>query len=186
MTQLCQKGLGMNLQKFYMGEAFDAYDYFGAHPSDGGFTFRTYAPNACKISIVGDFSKWKEIPMEQLHQSGVWTGFSSDAKEGHMYKYVIYGQNGRVEHCDPYGFGMELRPGACSIIHDLKTYHFADESWMNTRTRSYDKPMNIYELHFGSWKMKDDNWYTYNEIADDLIAYLKKYGYNYVEFMPLS
>ena len=176
----------MNLQKFYMGESFDAYDYFGAHPSDGGFIFRTYAPNAYKISIVGDFSKWKELPMEQLHQSGVWTVFAPNAKAGQMYKYVIYGQNGRVEHCDPYGFGMELRPGACSVIHDLSTYHFSDKDWMNTRTRAYDKPMNIYELHLGSWKKKNDEWYTYNEIADELIAYLKEYGYNYVEFMPLS
>ena len=176
----------MNLQKFYMGESFDAYDYFGAHPSDGGVIFRTYAPNAHKISIVGEFSSWQELPMEQLHQSGVWTGFAPNARTGQMYKFVIYGHNGRVEHCDPYGFGMELRPGACSIIHDLSKYQFSDEKWMNSRSRAYDKPMNIYELHFGSWKMKDDKWYTYDEIADELIAYLKEYGYNYVEFMPLS
>ena len=176
----------MNLHKFYMGEVFDAYDYFGAHPSDDGFVFRTYAPNAHKISIVGDFSTWQEIPMEQLHQSGVWTVFVSNASVGQMYKYVIYGQNGRVEHCDPYGFGMELRPGACSIIHDLSQYHFSDENWMNARTRAYDKPLNIYELHLGSWKMKNSEWYTYDEIADELIAYLQEYGYNYVEFMPLS
>ena len=152
-----RKGLFMNLQKFYMGEAFDAYEYFGAHLEDGGVAFRTYAPNAHQITITGQFNNWQEQPMEQLHQSGVWVGFSKEAHPGHMYKYVIYGQNGRVEHCDPYGFGMELRPGACSIIRDLSEYTFTDEKW-----------------------------YSYNEIADELIAYLKEYGYNYVEFMPLS
>ena len=176
----------MNLQKFYMGEAFDAYEYFGAHLEDGGVVFRTYAPNAHRITIVGQFNGWQEQPMEQLHQSGVWVGFSKDAHPGQMYKYVIYGQNGRVEHCDPYGFGMELRPGACSIIRDLSEYTFTDEKWMKKRTHAYDKPLNIYELHLGSWKMKGDKWYSYNEIADELIAYLKEYGYNYVEFMPLS
>ncbi len=176
----------MNLQKFYMGEAFDAYDYFGAHLENGGVVFRTYAPNAQRITITGQFNCWQEQPMEQLHQSGVWIGFSKDAHPGQMYKYVVYGQNGRVEHCDPYGFGMELRPGACSIIRDLSEYTFTDKKWMKKRTRAYDKPLNIYELHLGSWKMNGDNWYSYNEIADELIAYLKEYGYNYVEFMPLS
>lgn len=176
----------MNLQKFYMGESFDAYEYFGAHLQDGGVVFRTYAPNAHKISVIGEFNRWQEQPLEQLYQSGVWTAFSPDAKEGQMYRYVIYGQNGRVEHCDPYGFAMELRPGACSIIRDLKAYTFSDKTWMQKRTKCFDKPLNIYELHFGSWKMNGKNWYHYNEIADDLIAYLKEYGYNFVEFMPLS
>jgi len=176
----------MNLQKFYMGEAFDTYEYFGAHLEDEGIVFRTYAPNAQRIAVVGEFNDWQEQPMEQLHQSGVWIGFSKYAHPGQMYKYVIYGQNGRIEHCDPYGFGMELRPGACSVIRDLSEYTFTDEKWMKKRTRGYNKPLNIYELHLGSWKMKGDKWYTYNEIAEDLIAYLKENGYNYVEFMPLS
>lgn len=169
-----------------MGEIFDAYKYFGAHLIDDGVIFHTYAPNASKISIIGEFSSWQEIPMDKLHQSGIWTGFAPNARAGQMYRYVIYGQNGRVEHCDPYGFGMELRPGACSIIHDLSQNTFTDDDWMNTRTRGYDKPLNIYELHLGSWKKNGDEWYTYSEIADELISYLKEHGYNYVEFMPLS
>lgn len=185
-TQVYRKGVLMNLQKFYMGEAFDAYEYFGAHPDNGGVVFRTYAPNAQKIAVVGEFNGWREEPLEQLHQSGVWTGFSKDAKLGQMYKLVVYGQNGRVEHCDPYSFGMELRPGACSIIRDLTEYKFTDEIWMQNRTRCYDKPLNIYELHLGSWKMKGKDWYRYDEIADDLIAYLKTHHYTHVEFMPLS
>ncbi len=180
------EGFYMNLHKFYTGEAFDAYEYFGAHPENGGFVFRTYAPNAHHVSIVGEFNSWKEQPMQQLHQSGVWVAFETGAEIGQMYKYVIYGQNGRVEHCDPYGFGMELRPGACSVIRDLSEYSFTDGEWMKTRSRCFDAPLNIYEMHLGSWKMKGDKLYTYNEIADELIDYLKEYGYNYVEFMPLS
>lgn len=176
----------MNLQKFYMGESFDAYEYFGAHPEDGGVVFRTYAPNAHRIAVVGDFSGWQELPMEQLHQSGVWVGFSKTAKPGQMYKYVIYGQNGRVEHCDPYGFGMELRPGACSIIRDLTEYKFTDEKWMKKRTRCYDKPLNIYELHLGSWKKDGWKWRSYTDVADDLITYLQEHHYTHVEFMPLA
>lgn len=176
----------MILNKFYMGESFDAYEYFGAHLEVEGAVFRTYAPNAYKISIIGEFNNWQEQPMEQLDRSGVWTGFSRDAKPGQMYKYVIYGQNGRQEHCDPYGFGMELRPGACSIIRELGEYRFSDEVWMTERTRCFDKPLNIYELHLGSWKMKDRDWHRYDEIADELIAYLKKHFYTHVEFLPLS
>lgn len=81
---------------------------------------------------------------------------------------------------------MLLRPGACSIIRNLTGYKFTDETWMQKRTRCFGKPLNIYELHLGSWKMKAGKWYTYNEIAGVLIAYLKEHGYNYVEFMPLS
>ena len=176
----------MDLQKFYTGEIFDAYEYFGAHLENGGVIFRTYAPNANKISIIGEFNSWQEQPMQQFHKSGIWIGFSQNARPGQMYKYCIYGKNGRVEHCDPYGFGMEMRPGSCSVIRDLSEYKFSDEKWMKRRTRCFDKPLNIYELHLGSWKKKGWQWYFYDEIADELISYLKKNGYNYVEFMPLA
>lgn len=176
----------MDLQKFYMGEVFDAYEYFGAHVSEGGVTFRTYAPSAQGVTVIGEFNGWTEQPLYQQNRSGIWEADIQDAKPGQMYKYVIYGANGRQEHCDPYGFGMEKRPGSASIIRDLTEYQFGDEDWMRTRTRAVDSAMNIYEMHFGSWKMKDGAWPTYTSIADELIAYLKEYGYNYVEFMPLS
>ena len=176
----------MDLQQFYMGTAFDAYDYFGAHLENGGVTFRTYAPNARKISVVGAFNGWEEQPLEQIHQSGVWTAFAPVAQAGQMYKYCIYGNNGRQEHCDPYGFGMELRPGACSIIRDLKGHRFHDKTWMKQRTRCFDQPLNIYEMHLGSWKKNGGDWYTYDELAAPLIAYLTEHHYNYVEFLPLS
>ena len=176
----------MNLKKFYAGNVFDAYEYLGAHMENNGVVFRTYAPNAERVSLFGDFTGWQEVPMEQRRKSGIWEVFIEYAYPGQRYKYVIYGKKGRVEHCDPYGFGMEMRPGNCSIIRDLREYQFSDASWMRKRTRCYDKPLNIYEMHMGSWMRQDGRWYSYSEIADKLIQYLKEYGYNYVEFMPLS
>ncbi len=176
----------MDLQKFYMGEAFDAYEFFGAHRENDGFVFRTFAPNAQRITIIGEFNNWQEEPLEQYYQSGVWSCFSGNAAYGQMYKYCVYSAGGRQEHCDPYGFGMELRPGACSIIRDLSEYRFTDDDWMAKRTRAYDEPLNIYEMHLGSWKKSGSEFPRYDEIAEELIAYLKENGYNCVEFMPLS
>ncbi len=176
----------MNLQEFYTGQAFDAYTYFGAHPEKQGYVFRTYAPRAERVTVTGAFTDWKELPMEQLYQSGIWTVTCQNARTGQLYKYAIYSANGKQEHCDPYGFGMELRPGACSVLRDLREFSFSDEEWMKTRSRGCDRPMNIYELHLGSWKKKNDDWYGYDEIAAPLIAYLLEHHYNYVEFMPLS
>ncbi len=202
----------MNLQDFYTGKAFDVYEYFGAHREKEGFIFRTYAPRAEQITVVGDFTDWKEEPMTQQYLSGIWSLHSDRAEPGQLYKYCIYGANGRREHCDPYGFGMELRPGACSVIRDLTEYRFRDKRWMNRRSRRYGEPLNIYELHLGSWKkpaacaarpedtgaaaeaapentgaaIASSEFCTYTGIAEELIAYLKEHHYNYVEFMPLS
>ncbi len=193
----------MDLQEFYTGKAFDAYEYFGAHPEEGGYVFRTYAPLAGGVTVVGDFTDWKEVPMTQQYQSGIWSMQSDYARPGHLYKYCIYGANGRQEHCDPYGFGMELRPGACSIVRNLAEYRFTDEKWMTGRSRRYHEPLNIYELHLGSWKKPaahqdrpsenaekeeepEPTFCTYNGIAGDLISYLQEHHYNYVEFLPIS
>jgi len=98
----------MDMKQFYKGQAFDAYQYFGAHREYDQTVFRLYAPNAHGVCVVGEFTSWQEQPLHQLYQSGVWEGWSPWAAPGQMYKYVVYGRNGRVEHCDPYGFGMEL------------------------------------------------------------------------------
>lgn len=185
MTQVCQKGDSMELHDFYTGQVFDAYTYFGAHVEKNGVTFRTYAPSAQQVTIVGEFNSWQEQPLPQTYH-GVFEVYLPHARPGQMYKYCIYGPKGRAEHCDPYGFGMELRPGACSIVRDLGEYTFHDEVWMNHRTRRLDGPLNIYELHFGSWKKDGEDWYTYSALADDLIYYLHQNHYNYVEFLPLS
>ncbi len=185
-----KKNLGeviMQIQDFYEGKTFDAYTYFGAHLQGEGVLFRTYAPQAEKVCIIGEFNHWKEEALEQEGKSGIWSIYSLSACENQMYKYVIYGKNGRVEHCDPYGFGMELRPNFASIVRNIHSYSFHDLDWMQNRTRNFDQPLQIYELHMGSWKLKEDgSWFQYDEIADDLIAYCKKFHYTHVEFMPLN
>lgn len=180
----------MELKDFYDGKIFDAYEYFGAHKEDSTFTFRTYAPNAKKITIIGEFNGWKEQIMYQKDRSGIFSISGISADYGMMYKYCVYGNDGsRREHCDPYGFFMELRPGDCSIIVDLKSHIFHDDKWMKSRGNNYDKPFNIYELHLGSWRKKSekqDGWYSYSEIGDLLIDYVKENGYTHIEVMPLS
>lgn len=180
----------MNLQQFYDGTAFDAYTFFGAHVGKEGVMFRTYAPAAQAVAVAGEFSGWYPQPMQQQGQSGVYSLLVPRAKTGMMYKYVITTAEGaQVYHADPYGFGMQLRPESASIITDLKEYTFTDAKWMQQRTKGFDKPVNIYEVHLGSWRTNPANpngWYCYHEIADELIAYVKEWGYTHIEFMPLS
>lgn len=181
----------MNIQDFYIGKSFDAYEFFGAHKIGDKILFRVYAPNAAKVSLVGEFNDWQEEAMEQQHQSGIYSITSEKARVGMMYKYCIHTRDGQVVyHCDPYGFAMELRPNTASYIVDLDEYKFNDDEWMNNRDKCYNKPLNIYEIHMGSWmtrKDKDINngWYRYNKIADTLINYVKENGFTHIEIMPL-
>ena len=129
--------------------------------------------------------------MQKVHDGNFWECYVENAGKGMMYKYKIYGADGSsIDHCDPYGFYSELRPNNASIIYDTTDYHFTDGGWMKKRSVQKDAPLNIYEIHFGSWRKKDDEdptgWYTYREMADLLIPYLNENGYNYVELMPLS
>lgn len=177
----------MDMHEFYMGNVFDAYEFFGAHPNPYGTVFRTFAPSAERITIIGEWNDWQEENM--IKDGHVWSYFSAKAKKGQMYKYVIYSSLGRVEHCDPYGFAMELRPNFASIITDLDEYKFTDSEWLEKRSKNYNEPLNIYEVHIGSWHTDPDNengWYSYSDIADKLIKYVKKHHYTHIEFMPLS
>ncbi len=178
----------MNLHDFYTGKIFDAYEFFGAHKIKDSIVFRTFAPSASKIAVIGEFNNWKE---ELMNQDGdIFELVSKTAVVGDMYKYVIYSQDGnRCEHCDPYGFGMELRPNFASIIRDLDEYKFTDKKWLDKRDKNFNKPMSIYEVHLGSWKTNpnDENgWFTYDVIADKLIAYAKENHFTHLEFLPLS
>lgn len=180
----------MDFYGFYTGKIFDAYKYLGAHTEKDGVVFRTFAPSASKISVIGEFNDWEEVPMEKVHDGNFWEFSTKKARPGMMYKYRIYDQSGQfIDHCDPYGYGMELRPNTASIIRDMSTYRFRDSSWMKKRTDRLRGPLNIYEIHFGSFKKPSDEpdaWYDYEEMADILIPYLKENGYNYLEIMPLN
>ncbi len=180
----------MDFYGFYTGKIFDAYQFLGAHIEAGGVAFRTFAPGASRIALIGEFTDWQELEMHRIYDGNFWECYVPNAAPGEMYKYRIYRQDQScVDHCDPYGFGMELRPNSASYIRSLSDYSFQDSLWMQKRSDCKDKPLNIYEIHFGSFKKPSeeaDDWYTYTEMADILIPYLKEYGYNYVEIMPLS
>lgn len=180
----------MDRKEFLAGKAMDAYEFFGAHPTGKGTVFRVYAPGAAGVTVMGDWTGWKEISMDR-EEGGVFTKWEEFAYPGHIYKYVVYGRDGsRVEKSDPYGFGQELRPGSGSVITELHSYIFDDWDWMNNRSTGYDRPVNIYEVHAGSWKRhsdEDENGFlNYLELAEQLIPYVKEAGYTHVEFMPLS
>ncbi len=176
-----------DLQAFYDGLSFDAWKYFGAHPSKAGTTFRVYAPNAVKVAVIGEFSDWEPISMKQKNENGIWFCRIKDAKEGQMYKYRIYFPDGNFcDHTDPYAFSTELRPGSASIIVNLK-FPFTDKNWLKKRTLNYNDPMNVYEMHIGSWRRKEDgSFYNYEELAEILPEYLKEHHFTHVEFMPLT
>lgn len=177
------------MNDFFTGKVFNAYDFFGAHKENGNIIFRTYAPNASKVCIFGSFNNWTEENMTG-NSYGVYAFESENADFSDMYKYVIYTNSGeRIEHCDPYGFGMELRPQWASYIVDLNEYKFSDKKWMESRNKNYNSPMNIYEVHLGSWlnnPQNENGWYNYSEIADRLIEYVKNHNYTHIEFLPLS
>jgi 1,4-alpha-glucan branching enzyme len=181
---------GMDIYGFYTGKIFDAYDFLGCHLDGNRGYFRTYAPNASRVTVIGEFTGWKDYEMNRIHDGKFWELITDGVEDGMMYKYRIYGRDGSVtEHCDPYGFGMELRPDSASIARDMNRYVFHDTKWMRDRSDCRRGPLNIYEIHAGSWKTNPENengWYKYNELADILIPYLKENGYNYVEMMPIA
>ena len=178
----------MEFHAFYTGASFDAHEYLGGHLTEEGAVFRTFAPSAEKISLIGEFSGWEELPMERAHDGNFWECSVPGARAGMMYKYRVYTRGGRcLDHCDPYGFYMELRPNSASILWDQSAYSFQDRGWRSRPKNWREGPLNVYEVHLGSWRRKPDGgWYTYRELAGPLISYVKELGYNALEFLPLA
>ncbi len=181
----------MDFSGFYAGREFTAYQFLGAHYGPDGTVFRTFAPSALKIMVIGEFNDWQETDcMEKIYDGNFWECRIRNAGLGMLYKYRIYSKDGKfIDHRDPFGFYGEKRPATASIIFDLNRYTFGDIQWMDRRKSTFNKPLNIYELHCGSWKKKSegqDGWYSYRELAGLLPPYLKDAGYNYVELLPLN
>lgn len=182
----------MDYYNFYTGKEFEAYEYLGAHTYYGGTTFRTFAPAAARVSLIGDFSNWEEIPMNKVYDGNFYEVSVPGTMTGNLYKYRVYKRNGSyIDHADPYGFYAELRPATASIVYDIDTsYYFNDQKWINKRHQLLNGPINIYEMHMGSWKKPVDDdpesWYTYDEMADLIIPYLKENNFNFIELMPLN
>jgi len=177
----------MDLHAFYVGEEFHAWNWLGAHVTPEGAVFRVYAPNAGHVGLIGDFNSWAESGMTRIADGNFYECTVPNAREGMRYKFRIHGRDGRcLDRADPYGFASQPRPETASVLCQLGKYEFQDEDWMCQRTAGEDKPVNIYELHLGSWRdAPDGERHTYRSIAQPLIRWLLDMGYNYVELMPL-
>lgn len=178
----------MNLQDFFEGKSFDAYRYFGAHFQIDHWIFRVYAPRALDVSLIGDFNHWHPQPMTKVHDGGIYELTVYHAHENDLYKYRIHGADGRyIDRSDPYGFETELRPHSASRLVHLERFTFHDEDWAKKQNQHYQDPLNIYEIHLGSFKRHEDGrWYRYQETASALIPYLKQNGFTHVELMPVA
>lgn len=180
----------MDFYGFYTGQVFDAYTFLGAHPDAGGTAFRTFAPGARAVELIAECTAWAPLPMQKIYDGNFWEVRAAHARPGMLYKYRVAGQDGRVvDHCDPYGFSMELRPQNASIVRDLAEYRFTDSAWMRARSDCKGGPLNIYEVHAGSWRRPSDepaDWYDYEQLAERLVPYVQQQGYNYIELLPLS
>lgn len=183
------------LYLFHEGSNSNAYEYFGSHRKNKNtVVFRVWAPDAKNVSVTGDFNDWSETenPMKPLKNSGgVWEAEIKNIKPYDMYKYCITAADGRtLMKCDPYGFHMETRPGTATKYYEIDDcYEWHDEKWVEGRNGKniYESPVNIYEIHAGSWKQYDDgNFYSYRALGDSLVPYVKKMGYTHIEFMPLT
>ena len=202
------------LDDFHSGSSVRAYDLLGAHRSymygQLGVVFRVWAPNAAQVSVVGDFNYWnpEANPMGKLSEAGVWECFIPNVvNEYDNYKYCIDTQWGeRLYKSDPYAFHFETRPSNSSKFYDIEGFEWEDDDWLeNKRSLAkarntddendirqkpsiyYDKPVNVYEVHAGSWRKKDNgDFLSYIELADELVPYAADMGYTHIEFMPLT
>ena len=182
---------------FNSGDNFKSYEMLGSHKVkiDGvdGWRFAVWAPKAVSVRVVGDFNDWNgyDKMLERIETSGVWYGFFTDIEEGMLYKYAIEAEDGETYYkADPYAVKSELRPGTASVTKDISNnYKWGDKAWISARGKNstLTEPMNIYEIHIGSWKIHDDgSFYTYRELADELVPYVKKMGYTHIELMPIT
>jgi 1,4-alpha-glucan branching enzyme len=180
---------------FHNGSSTHAFEHMGCHPESrngtDGFVFRVWAPNAQKVSVVGDFNFWngEDLPMEKI-SGGVWEAWTANAQVGQAYKFLVVGANGQAVHkVDPYAYRTQLVPDTSSVIWQQNNYTWNDKAWFtrNGKKDALKSPINIYEFHMGSWKRKEDgSRYTYAEIAPLLAEYVKDMGYTHVEVMPLA
>lgn len=180
---------------FNNGNFYHAFLKFGAHKvcveNQDGVHFSVWAPNARRASVVGNFNRWQGHlhRMKRQGESGVWTLFIPGIDAGEIYKYEIETQNGTVVlKADPFAFYAEMRPKTASIVYELGGFEWHDEDWMLKRARQNSdiEPVLIYEVHLGSWKRNpDDTFYSYRQLADEMVGYVKLMGFTHLELMPL-
>ena len=181
------------LYLFHQGKNAKAYEFLGSHKlaNEDKVVFRVWAPHAAAVSVVGDFNGWntQANPMKKLEDNSVWECTVQGIKQFDNYKYCITTQSGEKRYkADPYGFHTETRPETASKFYDLDGYDWKDEKWMAKRKTAnvYESPINIYEVHAGSWKQHEDgNFLSYRQLADELTKYVKDMGYTHIELLPV-
>ena len=178
---------------FHEGTNYQAYSYFGVHTQGDGLVFRTYAPHAKTVSVVGDFNHWnpEANPLTLLKDSGgVWEGTTPFLERGAYYKFAVQTSQGEILYkADPYATYAQTAGETASVYYPLEEYAWQDAAWMKHRKKRdmLSAPLNIYEVHAGSWKRHEDgSFYTYSDLARELVPYVKEMGYTHVEFLPLS
>lgn len=182
----------LGIYYFHQGTSNQAYDLLGAHYTPDVTSFCVWAPNALEVSVVGDFNNWdpKANPMQKINNEGLYQTSINNLKEFSCYQYAIKSRDGRLFFkSDPYAFHSELRPAYASKIFNLDKYVFNDEKWMEKRKKrqNYHSPLNIYELHLGSWRRyADGNFFSYKKLAKEVCEYVKKMGYTHIELLPLA
>lgn len=187
--------LDSHVTGFLNGSSDHAYSLLGAHPVQqddmSGWLFRVWAPHAKAVSVVGPFNNWSEAASPLARRpGGIWELFLSGPKPFDAYQFSILTRSGRrIRKADPYAFHTELRPGTASKLFDLSGYAWSDQPWMAYRSRRpiARRPLNIYELHLGSWRRNREGGYlSYREIAQWLVPYVKEMGFTAVEFLPVT
>ena len=176
---------------FHEGKNYEAYRFFGVHKiKKGTYAFRVWAPHAVGVAVAGDFNDWSETanPMTLIAPE-IWEAVVDGVSKYDCYKYAIQTADGRLlMKADPYAVHQETRPGTASKVYDLPSYKWTDSDWFarQKEVSVLDKPVNIYEIHFGSWKQHEDGTFlTYREMADTLVPYVKDMGYTHIEMMPI-
>ena len=178
---------------FHEGSNARAYEFLGSHRiSENEVVFRVWAPNAQKVSVAGDFNSWSSSanPMKRINKEGIWETVIKGIKQYDTYKYCVTAKDGRqLMKADPYGFHSETRPGSATKFYDVDNFKWDDENWLKSKKQRsvYASPVNIYEVHAGSWRIHDDgHFYSYSDLADSIIPYVKEMGYTHIEFLPLT
>lgn len=195
MTDKKTNGDDVALYLFHEGNNVKAYEYMGAHKvkdKSDSVCFRVWAPHAKSVSVIGDFNSWDEEKnkMTLINDAGTWECLVSGVKEYDNYKFLVTARDGKkTAKADPYAFHSETRPGTASKFYELSGYKWKDSKWQSEAQKRnvYESPMNIYEVHAGSWKLHEDtNPYSYIDLANELVPYVKDMGYTHIELMPLS
>ena len=187
-----QEQLSEHIYHFNHGNHEAAYQFLGCHKVDQdgvtGYRFAIWAPHAANVYILGDFNHWQNEPLSHI-EAGVWAGIIEGAERSQCYKVGIDHCNGHIEYkIDPFGFNFEIAPKDATVVWGLEDFEWSDQVWMNQQWRknSVHSPLNIYEVHASSWRRHPDGrTYTFAELADSLIPYVKEMGYTHIEMMPL-